>query len=92
MPINSVIGASDYKISASNYIITTTDYKITGTDYRINRHSDVFMPMYINFLIAGKYYSLYYVAHKIVLLKNEFGMVALQLNCQMCRLCYICKK
>ena len=38
MPINSVISASDYKISDSNYIITTTDYKITDTDYRIGRH------------------------------------------------------
>ena len=36
--MNSVIGASDYKISASNYIITTTDYIIAGADYRISRH------------------------------------------------------
>ena len=69
MPTNSVIGASNFIISGCDYIIAGTDFIITGTDYRINRHSDVFMPMYINFLIAGKYYSLYYVAHKIVLLK-----------------------
>ena len=35
MPINFIIGVSDYKISGTNYIITTIDY-------RINRHFDVF--------------------------------------------------
>ena len=43
MPINSVIGASDYIISDCDYIIAGTDFIIAGTDYRINRHSDVFL-------------------------------------------------
>lgn len=33
MPINSIIGDSDYIISATDYIITTTDFIITATDY-----------------------------------------------------------
>ena len=43
MPINFIIGVSDYKISSCDYIIASTDFIITATDYRINRHSDVFL-------------------------------------------------
>ena len=42
MPINFIIGVSDYKISSCDYIIAGTNYIITTTDYRINRHFDVF--------------------------------------------------
>lgn len=42
MPINFIIGVSDYKISGCDYIISASDYIITTTDYRINRHFDVF--------------------------------------------------
>ena len=42
MPINFIIGVSDYKISGCDYIIAGTNYIITTIDYRINRHSDVF--------------------------------------------------
>ena len=42
MPINFIIGVSDYKISGCDYIIAGTNYIITTTDYRINGHFDVF--------------------------------------------------
>lgn len=46
MPINFIIGVSDYKISGCDYIIADTNYIITTTDYRINRHFDVFFAIF----------------------------------------------
>ena len=43
MPINFIIGVSDYKISGGDYIIGGADYIITVTDYRIYRHLDNFL-------------------------------------------------
>lgn len=53
MPTNSVIGGSDYIVTGTDYIIGGTDYIITVTDYRISRHSYLFMPIQISFLVAG---------------------------------------
>ena len=61
MPTNSVIGGSDYIVTGTDYIIGGTDYIITVTDYRISRHSYLFMPIQISFLVAGMHCSLYFV-------------------------------
>ena len=52
MPINFIIGVSDYKISGCDYIIAGTDFIITVTDYiiavadfRINEGITIFLSL-----------------------------------------------